>query len=436
MRGMAVAGTLALLAIGGTSARAQPCPGELVEELFPTPPGISRVFLRSIEAIAPNDIWAVGDMRDASFDQFSLTLHFDGTSWTRVPSPQPNNTVGDTNIMVHDVDAVRSDLVYAVGAYERMINVFDTLVLRWDGTQWQKILSPGRSAFGANGFLFEAVSAISENDVWFGGQSAACVRGSGYMVHYDGSRFTEYCIAGSSLGATRVRAIDALAPDDVWAVGGSGGTASAIGKSYVIHWDGSSWTHMSPPQLGFGEVLRAVEAISPNDVWAVGKYDNVGVATPLFWHWDGSSWTQHAGPAFARDLFAFASDDLYAIGGGDLMHWNGSGWSIIDQIDPTFRSVNMAGIDAVGPCQLVLAGSTSSPNRGLLATFGDSSNCYADCDQSTGAGVLDIFDFLCFQNSFVAAEPYACDCDTSTGPAVCDIFDFLCFQNAFVAGCP
>ena len=55
--------------------------------------------------------------------------------------------------------------------------------------------------------------------------------------------------------------------------------------------------------------------------------------------------------------------------------------------------------------------------------------CYADCDES---GTLDIFDFLCFQNSFVLAEPYACDCDPD--PA-CDIFDFLCFQNAFVGGC-
>jgi probable HAF family extracellular repeat protein len=63
-------------------------------------------------------------------------------------------------------------------------------------------------------------------------------------------------------------------------------------------------------------------------------------------------------------------------------------------------------------------------------------SCMADCDQSTGAGVLDIFDFLCFQDLFVAGDPYACDCDTSTGPLVCDIFDFLCFQNAFVAGCP
>ena len=64
------------------------------------------------------------------------------------------------------------------------------------------------------------------------------------------------------------------------------------------------------------------------------------------------------------------------------------------------------------------------------------SPCYPDCDQSTGVGILDIFDFLCFQNSFVAGEEYACDCDMSTGPLVCDIFDFLCFQDAFVGGCP
>ena len=61
---------------------------------------------------------------------------------------------------------------------------------------------------------------------------------------------------------------------------------------------------------------------------------------------------------------------------------------------------------------------------------GSEGSCYADCDQS---GALDIFDFLCFQNSFVSGEPYACDCDPDP---VCNIFDFLCFQNAFVAGCP
>jgi len=63
-------------------------------------------------------------------------------------------------------------------------------------------------------------------------------------------------------------------------------------------------------------------------------------------------------------------------------------------------------------------------------------SCYPDCDTSSGPGVLDIFDFLCFQDAFVQGDPYACDCDTASGPAVCDIFDFLCFQDAFVLGCP
>jgi hypothetical protein len=62
--------------------------------------------------------------------------------------------------------------------------------------------------------------------------------------------------------------------------------------------------------------------------------------------------------------------------------------------------------------------------------------CYPDCDPSSGVGVLDIFDFLCFQNRYSANDPYACNCDNSTGPAICDIFDFLCFQNEFAGGCP
>jgi hypothetical protein len=63
---------------------------------------------------------------------------------------------------------------------------------------------------------------------------------------------------------------------------------------------------------------------------------------------------------------------------------------------------------------------------------GASKACYADCDTSTGAGMLDVFDFLCFQDAFVSGDPYA-DCD---GNSVLDVFDFLCFQDAFVLGCP
>lgn len=62
--------------------------------------------------------------------------------------------------------------------------------------------------------------------------------------------------------------------------------------------------------------------------------------------------------------------------------------------------------------------------------------CYADCDQGSGMGVLDVFDFLCFGNLLMAGSPYACECDQSSGPGVCDIFDLLCFGMEFSAGCP
>jgi glucose/arabinose dehydrogenase len=62
----------------------------------------------------------------------------------------------------------------------------------------------------------------------------------------------------------------------------------------------------------------------------------------------------------------------------------------------------------------------------------ESNNCYPDCDTASGVGVLDVFDFLCFQDAFVSMDPYA-DCDGNT---TFDVFDFLCFQDAFVTGCP
>jgi hypothetical protein len=65
----------------------------------------------------------------------------------------------------------------------------------------------------------------------------------------------------------------------------------------------------------------------------------------------------------------------------------------------------------------------------LLYVSDSGSGCYADCD---GNQTLDVFDFLCFQDAFVAAVPYA-DCD---GNSVFDVFDFLCFQDEFVKGCP
>ena len=61
--------------------------------------------------------------------------------------------------------------------------------------------------------------------------------------------------------------------------------------------------------------------------------------------------------------------------------------------------------------------------------------CYANCDGSTTAPVLNILDFSCFLQKFALGDPYA-NCDGSTTAPVLNVLDFSCFLQKFAAGCP
>jgi hypothetical protein len=61
--------------------------------------------------------------------------------------------------------------------------------------------------------------------------------------------------------------------------------------------------------------------------------------------------------------------------------------------------------------------------------------CYANCDGSTTAPVLNVNDFICFQQKFAAGDPVA-NCDRSTAAPVLNVNDFICFQQKFASGCP
>jgi len=67
-------------------------------------------------------------------------------------------------------------------------------------------------------------------------------------------------------------------------------------------------------------------------------------------------------------------------------------------------------------------------NDRLMVNLGGESVCIADCDDN---GVLNILDFVCFQNEWQNQTDKG-DCD---GNGTYNILDFVCFQNEFVAGC-
>ena len=95
--------------------------------------------------------------------------------------------------------------------------------------------------------------------------------------------------------------------------------------------DGSSggnlWSSYASPGTNG---VTALWAFAPDDVWA---------GSQIMLHFDGTSFKPVATPpvGFIADFWGFAPNDLYAVSGGDLLHWDGSAWSIVDfagAIDP------------------------------------------------------------------------------------------------------
>jgi hypothetical protein len=70
--------------------------------------------------------------------------------------------------------------------------------------------------------------------------------------------------------------------------------------------------------------------------------------------------------------------------------------------------------------------------------------CYANCDGSTSAPVLNVADFTCFLHRFAEAQQlpqsqqqsHYANCDRGYQPPVLNIADFTCFLHQFAAGCP
>jgi hypothetical protein len=95
------------------------------------------------------------------------------------------------------------------------------------------------------------------------------------------------------------------------------------------------------PQTAAGGYLRAVTAVAANDVWAVGSKN--GYSTPVAYHWNGAAWTEiptaALGGSSGNNLFygvaGTASDQVWAVGyrftgsGAQplVQRWNGTEFS-------------------------------------------------------------------------------------------------------------
>ncbi|MGV9883626.1 hypothetical protein [Streptomyces sp. NPDC003006] len=299
-------------------------------------------------------------------------------SWQHVPVPAEVRPQAGLNEAV----ALGPDRAWAVGAdaVGRQAPGFP-LMLRWDGTAWQRQSLPGIRWQGE----LLSIAATSPTAVWAVGRDSA---GGAHLLRSDGTAWSESrpppgvvltkvvagggetWLIGSRDGAQVllrrdgrgwrdvpvppgfVYGLHILAADDVWAAGaGESGAA-------VSHWNGEAWqqTIVSGfPRAAVGSVL----AVSPTEVWAGGTAGFIGGPAgkpipPLLARWDGQSWNRVTVPADFGGITSLAPDASGALAwvsvtrsqkwgppgtypplvpGPDFLAWNGK--SFTEHSEPT-----------------------------------------------------------------------------------------------------
>jgi hypothetical protein len=106
----------------------------------PPGPGQGADLLRGVSATSATDAWAVGQVFAPARGGFATAiLHWNGTTWARVPSPSPGQHTNQLSGASADSPAD----AWAVGYYClsrcAQINEQDrTLILHWNGTAWSR----------------------------------------------------------------------------------------------------------------------------------------------------------------------------------------------------------------------------------------------------------------------------------------------------------
>lgn len=246
-------------------------------------PNTPNAQLRAVDARTAADVWAVG------YDPLGAqSMHWDGASWTAVPMPVP---AGTESIDAFDIAVLAADDAWAVGSRYGSDSGVRAFVQHWNGVAWSPTPLPDLT--GVYGQLL-GLDAVGPDDVWAVGFEQGSTPGGDpqpLVMHFGGDawqRVPTPTVAGPNASLLDVRA---LAPDDVWAVGSrQPRLSSGIGdRTLIEHWDGSSWTVVPSPEAD-DQVhgLSTVDGSGSDDVWAAGS---IGGFRSLLQHWDGTRWS-------------------------------------------------------------------------------------------------------------------------------------------------
>ena len=244
-------------------------------------PGSQRDMLFGASAASPSDVWAVGARQDVNGGFETLAYHWNGSSWSVVPTADP----GTNDNLLYGVVAVSPDDAWAVGQQLNNSGPDQALVEHWNGTSWSAVPTPVEHQ-GTT--MLNAVAAQGQ-DVYAVGQVDSPAGGGRPLVEvYDGTswRIAQLPASAGSIWTSLFGV--AATPDGVWADGTYVDPTTDNNNPLLIHEVDGVWTVDLGPSPGSGSnILGGIAATTGGEMWADGVFDNGGSELPFVENFPG-----------------------------------------------------------------------------------------------------------------------------------------------------
>jgi hypothetical protein len=337
----ALAGT-GVAAFAGPSAAAG-CGGSL--------PGAS---LSGVAATSSSGAWAVGYYPNGSADQ-TLIERWDGSAWCQVTSPDPGGSARDNALSA--VTATSSSNAWAVGYYVNSAQVEQTLVLHWNGTSWNQVASPDPGTSSRYNAL-SGVTATWRSNAWAVGYYVNSAHVAQTLaLHWNGTAWSVTATPDRGTN-NELLAVKATSKTNAWAVGYNDTTAY-VAQTLAMRWNGTAWSVTGSPDPGgsaYASYLSSVAVLTSSDAFAAGYYFNATSAQTMSMHWNGNAWQQAATPSPDNEdnvlygIAAVSTSDAWAVGAyrdsGSLyqtliVRWDGTAWQQVPSPNPAVSDHNI-----------------------------------------------------------------------------------------------
>jgi len=228
--------------------------------------------LWAIAAVSPTDIWAAGDDFGQGASIQPLFANYNGTRWTAVAPPP------DSGGVMLGLTAIAPDNVWAVGD----ISSQTFTSAHWNGTSWSTVSTPSVNAGPDPIEELTAVTAVSAANLWASGWVGNIDNENKLepiILHSAGGAWSRVTAPNSGSEGSRLNGITSDGADDVFAVGTTQDSNGSL-LTLIEQFNGSSWKAIPSPDPGkqgslTDNVLTAAGSAA-GDIWAVGAFNKQG----------------------------------------------------------------------------------------------------------------------------------------------------------------